>query len=69
MVERHYVHWVATNILRYLHGAINYGLRYIVENLRLHGYSNVDWVGHMVDIKITYRCFFSLGYVEISWMS
>ena len=39
-------HWVgAKNLLRYLRGTISYGLRYTTVNMKLHDYSNVDWVG------------------------
>eukprot|EP00253_Pinus_taeda_P004684 PITA_04684 len=57
---------VAKNLLRYLHGTINYGLRYTVGNLRLHGYTDVDWVGSVVDRKSTSVCCFSLGSASIS---
>ena len=69
MVELHHIHWiVAKNILRYLRGTINYGLRYTAGNLRLHGYTDADWVGSVVDPKNTSRCCFSLGSALISWM-
>ena len=43
MVEPHHIHWIAAkNLLRYLWGTINYGLRYTVGNLKLHGYTDVD---------------------------
>lgn len=43
VVEPHHIHWIAAkNLLRYLQGTINYGLRYTTRNLRIHGYSNVD---------------------------
>eukprot|EP00253_Pinus_taeda_P003979 PITA_03979 len=43
MVKPHHIHWIAAkNLLRYLRGTIHYGLRYTVENLRLHEYSDVD---------------------------
>lgn len=43
MVEPHHIHWIATkNLIRYLRGTINFGLRYTVWNLRLRGYSNAD---------------------------
>lgn len=33
MVEPLHSHWVATkHVLRYLHGVINYGLRYTIDN-------------------------------------
>ena len=43
MVEPHHIHWIgANNLLRYLRGTINHGLRYTARNLRLHGYTDVD---------------------------
>ena len=70
MVDPHHIHWIgAKNLLRYLWGTINHGLRYIVERLRLHGYIDVDWAGSVVDRKSTYRCCFTLGSASISWMS
>eukprot|EP00253_Pinus_taeda_P021291 PITA_21291 len=70
MVEPHHIHWIAAeNILRYLCGKINYGLRHTAGNLRLHGYTDVDWDGSVVDRKSTSGCCFSLGSAPISWMS
>jgi len=69
MVEPHHIHWIAAkNPLRYLRGTITYGLRYITRNLRLHGYSDADWAGSVVDRKSTSGCCFSLGSASISWM-
>lgn len=52
MVEPHHIHWVsAKNLLRYIRGSINYGLRYTTRNLRLHGYSDADGAGSVVDRK------------------
>ena len=70
MVEPHHIHWIgAKNLLRYLRGIITYGLRYTVEDVRLLGYTNTDWVGSVVDSKRTFGCYFSLGSASISWMS
>lgn len=70
MVEPHHIHWVvANNLLRYIHGTINYGLRYTSQNLRLPAYSDANWVGNVVDRKSTSKCCFSLGPASISWMS
>lgn len=70
MVEPHHMHWIAAkNLLRYLRGTITYGLRYTVENVRLHGYFDVDWTGSVVDCKSRCGCCFSLGSDSISWMS
>ena len=70
MVEPHHSHWIgAKNLLRYLHGTITHGLRYIVGDVRLLGYIDVDWVGSVVDQKSTSGCCFSLGSTLISWMS
>eukprot|EP00253_Pinus_taeda_P032360 PITA_32360 len=70
MVEPHHIHWIgAKNLLRYLRGTITYGLRYTVEDVRLLGYADADWAGSVVDRKSTFRCYFSLGFASISWMS
>ena len=70
MVEPHHIHWISTkNILRYLQGTITHGLRYTAANVRLHGYSDVDWGDSVVDRKGTYGCCFSLGSSSISLVS
>jgi len=70
MVEPHHSHWIgAKNLLRYLRGTITHGLRYTTGDVRLHGYTDVDWAGSVVDRKSTSGCCFSLGSASISWMS
>ena len=70
MVEPHHIHWIcAKNMMRYLQGTINHGLRYIVGSLRLHGYTDADWAGSVVDRKSTSGCCFTLGSASIFWMS
>eukprot|EP00253_Pinus_taeda_P005655 PITA_05655 len=70
MVEPHHIHWIgAKNLLRYLRGTITYGLGYTIGDVRLLGYTDVDWAGSVVDRKSTYGCCFSLGSALISWMS
>eukprot|EP00253_Pinus_taeda_P012905 PITA_12905 len=70
MVEPHHSHWIgAKNLLRYLRGTITHGLRYPVGDVRLHGYSDADWAGNVVDRKSTSRCCLSLGSALIPWMS
>lgn len=71
MVEPLQSHWVAAkHVLRYLHGTINYRLRYASNDiLRLHGYSNAVWARSVTDRKSTLGCCFSLGSAMISWMS
>eukprot|EP00253_Pinus_taeda_P003483 PITA_03483 len=70
MVEPHHTHWIgAKNLLRYLRGTITHGLRYTTGDVRLLGYTDVDWVGSVVDRKSTSGCCFSLGFASISWMS
>jgi len=66
MVEPHHIHWIAAkNLLRYLCGTTNY----LVENLRLHGYTNVDYTSSVVNRKSTYGFWFSLRSASISWIS
>lgn len=67
MVEPHHIHSIAAkNLLRYLRGTITHALRYTVENVRLHGYFDADWVGSVVGHKSTFGCCFSLGSASIS---
>jgi hypothetical protein len=44
MVESRHFHWVAAeHVLRYLHGTIGYGLRYVLGGeVRLQGYTDSD---------------------------
>jgi hypothetical protein len=44
MVEPRHFHWVATkHVLRYLHGTVGYGLRYVSGGeVRLQGYTDSD---------------------------
>eukprot|EP00253_Pinus_taeda_P008873 PITA_08873 len=50
MVEPHHTHWIgAKNLLRYLRGTIIYWLRYTAGDVRLLGYTDVDWAGSVVD--------------------
>ena len=55
MVDPHDFHWVgAKNLLRYLRGTIDHGLRYTAESLRLCGYTDANWAGNVVDHKSTF---------------
>jgi hypothetical protein len=71
MVEPRHVHWMATkHMLRYLHGMVGYGLRYVSSgDVKLQGYTDSDGTGSAVDRKNTSRCCFSLGSGMISWLS
>jgi hypothetical protein len=70
MVEPRKKHWVATKyVLRYLRGTMEYGLRYLGDEVKLQGYIDSDWASSVVDRKSTLGCFFSLGSMMISWFS
>eukprot|EP00253_Pinus_taeda_P026430 PITA_26430 len=50
MVEPHHSHWIGPkNLSRYLRGTITYGLRYTAGDVRLLGYTDVDWAGNVMD--------------------
>jgi len=69
MKEPLHTHWVvAKHVLRYLHGIVNLGLRYIVGCVKLHGYTG-DRARIVVDRKSTSRCSFSIGSIMKSWKS
>lgn len=60
---------VVKHVLRYLHGMIGYGLRYISgDEVILHGYEDSDWARSAVERKSTFECCFSLGLSMISLM-
>jgi hypothetical protein len=60
----------AKHMLRCLHGTVAYGLRYVSSgDVKLHGYTDYDWAGSVVDQKSTSRCCFSMGSGMISWLS
>jgi len=67
LVEPHYID--ARNLLRCLQDTISHGLRYISRDVRLLGYTDVEWAGSVVDCKSTSGCCFTLGSASISWMS
>jgi hypothetical protein len=71
MVEPRHVHLVAAkHVLRYLHGTVGYGLRYVSDGeVKLQGYTDSDWARSAVDRKSTSGCCFSLGSGMISWFS
>ena len=71
MVEPRHIHWVAAkHVLRYLHGTVGYGLRYVSgEEVKLQGYLDSNWAGSVVDKKSTLGCCFNLGSMMISWFS
>jgi hypothetical protein len=68
-VEPRHEHWIAeNNVLRYIRGTINYGLRYTASNnIQLHGFIDSDWEGSVEDRKSTSGMCFSLGSAMISW--
>eukprot|EP00253_Pinus_taeda_P017634 PITA_17634 len=70
MVEPHHINWIgAKNLLRYLGGTITYGLRYIIRDVRLLGYTDADWACSVMDRKSTFGCCFTFRSSSISWMS
>jgi hypothetical protein len=68
MVELRQEHWVATkHVLKYLRGIVEYGLRYLGDGeVKLQGYSDLDWAGSAIDRKSTSRCCFNLGSTMVS---
>lgn len=68
MFEPRKIHLVvAKHVLRYVHGIVRYGLKYTsCEDLKLQGFSDLDWAGCVPDRKSTSDCCFSLGSTMIS---
>ena len=55
LTDPRHVHLITVkNILRYLKGTVNYGLKYEVsQKINLEGYADSDWVGSSIDRKST----------------
>ena len=61
---------IAKHVLRYLRGTITYGLKYNSSGgVMLHGFTDLDWAGNLVDKKITPGYSLSLGLAMISCSS
>jgi hypothetical protein len=71
MCDPKHIHMIAVkHILRYVRGTIAYGLRYTSSGgVMLHGFTDSDWMGSVVDRKSTSGYCFSLGSAMISWSS
>jgi hypothetical protein len=58
------------HVLRYLRGTSEYVLLYRqMDEVKLHGFTNVDWAGSPTDRKITSGGIFSIGSTIVSWYS
>ena len=55
LTDPRHVHLIDTkHILRYLKGAVDYGIKYKVNHkIKLEGYVDSDWVGSAIDKKST----------------
>ena len=69
MVKPTKLFWKAgKHVLRYLRGTSGYGLWYRQsDELKLHGFTDVDWVGSPMDKKSTSGGIFSIGSTIFSW--
>ena len=58
LIDPRNVHLIAAkNILRYLSGTVDYGLKYNAnQKINLEGYVDSDWVGSAIDRKCTSGC-------------
>jgi hypothetical protein len=66
-VEPRHEHWIVSkHILKYLHGMLNYGLRYVSNNdVQLHGFTDSDWARSADNRKSTSSICFSLDSTRI----
>jgi hypothetical protein len=71
MVKSHENHWnAAKEVLRYLKGTLDYGIKYIdASDVEFTGYSDFDWAGNLDDRKSTTGYAFSIGSGVVSWSS
>ena len=71
MVKTIKLFWkVGKHVLRYLRGTSKYGLWYKkTDEVKLHGFMDVDWAGSPTDRKSTSGGIFSIGSTTVSWYS
>ena len=71
MVKPTKIFWkVGKNVLRYMRGTSEYGLRYRqTDKVKLHGFTDANWVGSLKDRNITSRGIFSIISTVVSWYS
>ena len=71
MVNPTKLFWKAgKHVLRYLRGISEYGLWYRqMDEVKLHGFTDVDWVGNPTDRKSTSGEIFSIIFTVVSWYS
>jgi hypothetical protein len=71
MVKPTKLFWKAgKHVLRYLKGTSKYGLWYRqTDEVKLHGFTDADWVGSPTDRKSTSGGIFSIGSTAVSWYS
>ena len=71
MVKPTKLFWKASkHVLRYLRGTSEYGLWYRqTDEVKFHGFTDVDWVGSPMDRKSTSGGVFSIESTTISWYS
>lgn len=69
MTEPKNKHWKdSKRIFRYIKVTINFGILYnIVDDCRLIGYIDLDWVGDVDDRKPTFGYIFKIGSRPIPW--
>jgi hypothetical protein len=69
MVKPTKLFWKAgKHVLRYMKGTFKYGLWYRqTDEVKLHGFTNIDWVGSPTDRKSTSRGIFSIRSTTVSW--
>ena len=69
MVKPTKLFWKASkHVLRYLRGASEYGLWYRqMDEVKLHGFTDADWAGSLMERKSTLGGVFSIGSIAFSW--
>jgi hypothetical protein len=61
---------VVRRILRYINHTLQCGIFYEAKSqLQVHGYTDVDWVGNVLDRRSTSGFMFSFGSGAVSWNS
>jgi len=69
MVKPTKLYWKAIkHVLRYLKGTTQYGLWYKrIEEVKLQGFTDIDWVGSQSYRKSTSGGNFDIGSTTVSW--